>query len=354
MVECHLCHLIGLIVSSDSPVTSNPVELQIDSPLLQLRDFTDDFLEQAWSGTRVSGLEGLEGTEAVAVDVDIFDVCFIDPSDCLSDRNQLCRVYGVVRRDSKLFFDVCSSDMVCTSCLAIFAFGGISEYGGFLSSLLPDVRHRSSVHLHLACFALFDLFVESGVDLRCALMPRRIWCCLDWFEIGVYLVVLADGFAEALLFYLEILVLPGTLQNLLCRMPIHRCDLLRVFEAQIQSSQIQWHLPTVYLDCSVRCSPHRSTTYPQRLHLNYIQFLKDVVSNRVVGDGAVINSGSDEGSVDEHQCCLVRSPSLVCDFPHQVDDWLAFLHHVFDMTAPCHSDIEDQTEEFRVVDEVEI
>jgi len=142
---------------------------------LFFHNFIDDFLDQAWSGTRASGLEGLEDTEAVSVDVGIFDICCIDPSDCLSDRDQFCRVYRVVRSDSKLVFDVRSSDMVDTGCLAIFTLGGFSEYGGFVNSLFPDVRHRSYVHLHLASFALSDLFVESDVDLRCALMPQMVW-----------------------------------------------------------------------------------------------------------------------------------------------------------------------------------
>ena len=157
----------------------------------------DDFLEQVWSGA--SGVDGLEGAEVVAVDVGIVDICCVDPSDCLSDRNQLGRVYCVVRSDSTLFFDVRSSDMVGAGCLAIFTRGSISKYGGFENSLFPDVR--SYVHLHLACFALSDLFVESDVDLWCALMPRRIWGCLDWFEIGVFLLLLADGFPNARLFF---------------------------------------------------------------------------------------------------------------------------------------------------------
>ena len=65
-------------------------------------------------------------------------------------------------------------------------------------------------------------------------------------------------------------------------MSIHRCDFLCVLEAEVESSQIQRHLSTVHLDCNVRCSSQRSTTYPQRLHFNYVQSLKDVVSSRVV------------------------------------------------------------------------
>jgi len=141
----------------------------------------------------------------------------------------------------------------------------------------------------------------------------------------VFLVVLADGLPQALLLSLEISVLPDTLQSLHCRMPIHRCDLLCVLEAEVESSQIQRHLSTVHLDCNVRCSSHRSTTYPQRPHLDYVQFLKDVVSSHVVGDGVVINSRLVGGSVDEDQCCLVSSLSLACNLPHQVDDSLTFL-----------------------------
>ena len=109
-------------------------------------------------------------------------------------------------------------------------------------------------------------------------------------------------------------------------MSIHRCDLLCVrLEAEVETSQIQRHLSTVHLNSYVRCSLHRYTTYPQRLHLNYVQSLKDVVSSRVVSDEAGINSGSDGGSVDEHQCCLVSSLSSAYNLPHPVDDWLTFL-----------------------------
>ena len=175
--------------------------------------------------------------------------------------------------------------------------------------LFPDVRDRSYVHIHLASSALppWSLMLTFGVHW-CHGWSGAVW--IDSRSVCPWWCWLMVSHKH---FYFP--------QILLCRMSIHRCDHL---EADVESSQIQWRLSTVHLDCSVRCSSHRSTTYPQRLHLDYIQSLKDVVSSRVVSDRAVINSGSDGGSVGEHQCCLVSSLSLACDIPHRVDDWLAF------------------------------
>ena len=123
----------------------------------------------------------------------------------------------------------------------------------------------------------FELIVECGVDLWGALMPWRIRCCSHRLNVSVYLVVFIDVFPETLLLFFEVSVVPGALEDLFRRMVFDRCYLLCVFEREVQSSQIQRHLSTVHLDCSVRCSSHCSTADPERLHLNYVQFLQDVV-----------------------------------------------------------------------------
>ena len=79
-----------------------------------------------------------------------------------------------------------------------------------------------------------------------------------------------------------------------------------------------------------------------------------MISSCVVCDGAIVNPGSDEGSVDEHERCLVCSPSLACDPPHQVEDWLTLLDDVLYVAAPIHSVVRDQSEEFSMVDEVQL
>ena len=112
------------------------------------------------------------------------------------------------------FSSVCSSNMVCTGCLAIFTLGGVSEDGGFLTSLVPDVCHRFVPHLYLALITFSDLVMQCGIDLRCALVPRGMWCRPDWFKVSVYLVMLLDGFQETLLLSFEVLVPPGGLMKM--------------------------------------------------------------------------------------------------------------------------------------------
>ena len=109
-------------------------------------------------------------------------------------------------------------------------------------------------------------------------------------------------------------------------MSIYHCDRLCVPEAEVEvfsDPAASHHSPPGLQTFGV---PH---TAPQHILSVFIWTMSSPwrmwSAACVVSDGAVINSGSDGGSVDEHQCCLVSSLSLACDIPHQVDDWLTYL-----------------------------
>src|SRR6218665_1978698 len=114
-------------------------------------------------------------------------------------------------------------------------------------------------------------------------------------------------------------------------------------------AQVEWHLSAVDLQSSKAGSSKRSGSDGECLTLDCVKHSLLGRRGTLVGDGAVVEDGADEGTIDQQESVSRGPPMPSRHGTHQVETLPAAIGHVLDVLRPREVTVEDDSQELDAV-----